>query len=61
MKVRIEIDCENDAFARRPEREVSRILDYASAHIDSNGVRQSDGKKLFDINGNTVGRVEVIE
>jgi hypothetical protein len=61
MNITITINCDNDAFGHRPAREVSRILDHASAHIDAHGIRDSDGKKLFDINGNSVGKIEVTE
>jgi hypothetical protein len=65
MKVRIEIDMENDAF--RPPgrmRELKRVMDTAREHVAElwlqvKGRKVGADKKLMDINGNSVGFVSV--
>jgi hypothetical protein len=60
MKVIIEIDCDNDAFAGDTKGEIRRIL--AAAFAAGNGLlRTMDGRKLSDVNGNTVGSIRVKE
>lgn len=59
MKVKIEIDCDNAAFADAPpEFELGRILRDIADQGEDHGV---DGIKVFirDVNGNKVGTVTV--
>lgn len=53
-KIIIEIKTTNDAFEGYMEQELSRILYNLTERIEE-GRRP---KKLMDINGNTVGKVE---
>lgn len=61
MKLRIEIDMENDALNGRNKgvREVSRIL--AEWLNVSKEMGRLNEQSLRDINGNRVGAVELIE
>lgn len=59
MEVNIHIECDNAAFdedGAGPSQEVARILHDSVNKILSDGI--SD-RKLRDINGNTVGYIEV--
>lgn len=65
MKVRIEIDCKNNAFTPPGRmRELKRILQEAKNHIPELwlAVKKTSfplAKGLMDINGNRVGSVSV--
>lgn len=60
MKLRIEIDLDNDAFyGTLLESEISRIL-YGLAHRFTNSGVPSDCP-IVDVNGATVGKAELIE
>lgn len=61
MRIRIELECDNSAFEGTPAREVSRILKNLARSAENGGLAELDGKKLMDINGNSVGRVEIEE
>lgn len=60
MEVTITINCDNDAFTASSAKEVERILRELARkmrvcqHADT-----FNGATLRDINGNTVGKVEV--
>ena len=62
MRLKIEIDMENAAFAENWRDEVARIIGSFSERIrfDSNIVYKVK-VPLYDINGNTVGRAEVAD
>lgn len=60
-KLRIELDCSNSAFEGAPGYEVSRILKTIIKATESGNLADLNGKRLMDVNGNTVGKVEVIE
>lgn len=67
MKVRIEFDCENDAFRGgdlllEVERVLARAADKMGdlLHRESIGVRSSDEAPLRDSNGNTIGKVVMV-
>ena len=53
--LRIEIQTDNDAFARRPASESCRILKEIIARLKDGEL----GGNLRDINGNTVGRYDL--
>lgn len=57
----LEIDTGNAAFAGRDgPAEVARILRRLADEVEiESGLTIQDGTKLFDVNGNTVGRVTV--
>lgn len=60
MRLRIEIDCGNDAFAAIPGREgqeVARILHDYAGKIAHDCLSMIGEGVLRDINGNTVGTV----
>jgi len=64
MKLRIEIDLDNDAFAgRKLAREVEKILDLLPSDLDGVGRRQlaTFSKTLMDSNGNSVGKAVVVD
>jgi hypothetical protein len=58
MKVKIEIACDNDAFAEDPAGEVSRILQQLAEDVTQ--ACTSGSQDLFDINGNKVGKYRVV-
>lgn len=60
MKLRIEFDMDNAAFADdglSGMYEAARILRDAAKHLERDG----EGRTLHDSNGNAVGRMEIIE
>lgn len=60
MKLRIEIDLENDAFRGRAQavREVRRIM---AAYLSRCAINSElVDKKLLDGNGNSVGQAELV-
>lgn len=57
MTLTITIQCDNAAFSENPGGEVARILRRYADDIDG---MEPEETKLRDINGNTVGKVEVI-
>jgi hypothetical protein len=65
MDVRIRINCDNAAFEdENCGSEIARILERLAEAIccwELSELKRIDGKPLIDINGNTVGRVEVSE
>lgn len=66
MKVRIEIEVDNDAFVGESDemrRELRRILMNAAENIAINELRMDLGDcyPLHDYNGNRVGEMTVIE
>ena len=65
MQIIVTIDCDNAAFGdsgRDAAHEVERILaEFVRGLYDQADLRDYDGIKLRDINGNTVGQVQVTE
>lgn len=62
MKIRIEIDCDNAAFEHAPQHETARILTWLAKELRVHGIKLlNGGHKMRDINGNTVGKAEIIE
>lgn len=64
MRLRIEIDMANAAFEEDTEYELQHILDGVPARVVRQIILQQRGLPpaddlLKDINGNTVGRVEI--
>ena len=59
MKFTCEIDMDNAAFEDGPATELASILRTVIACIEAGG-ENKDGKPLRDINGNTVGRFDVM-
>lgn len=62
MEIVIRIDCDNAAFGEDEAEksqglEVARILNKLADEIESGGL--SDGFNLRDINGNTVGSMDI--
>ena len=53
--IKITISTENDAFVPEPWPEVKRILQ----NIEANTLEDLDRKKLYDLNGNPVGLIQV--
>lgn len=59
MEITITINTDNDAFADgNLETEVARILNYLAARVKVGGV---DTYPIKDINGNTVGEMNVLD
>ena len=58
MKLTIEINCNNAAFADDAAGECARILNHLAGQL-GNPLGIYDGHRLFDINGNRVGKLEV--
>lgn len=61
MKAKIKIQMDNSAFAEEPTIELARILYDLSIKIDGESWEHVDNLKLRDINGNTVGVLEITE
>jgi hypothetical protein len=63
MAFTLSIDTDNAAFDGDPSPEVARLLRVVADTLDYNdsgaGPLLSDGGKLYDINGNAVGRWEL--
>lgn len=62
MKITITINCDNAAFGDDPGPEAGRILARVAREFAAYGVDKlppGNLKTLRDINGNTVGKVEV--
>lgn len=59
MKIQIEITMDNAAFGDQPEDELSRILANMAERYRFNNVYAFD--KIYDINGNVVGKAVVTE
>ena len=60
--IRVEIDTKNAAFGDYPGYEVARILgELVKRFTDYPDQPLSGSCKLRDINGNTVGEMEVVE
>jgi hypothetical protein len=63
MKAIIEIKMDNAAFEAAPKVELHRILRQLSGNVlNEGGVhRVGDSIAAIDINGNTVGKLEIVE
>ncbi len=61
MKSKIEIDMNNSAFAEEPTIELARIFRILAREIEYLPWEQADNIKAFDINGNSVGVLEITE
>jgi hypothetical protein len=68
MKLVITIDCDNSAFNGKDcGRELARILQNVTDRVDLESKSEllrgyhGDPKTLFDINGNRVGSMEVVD
>ncbi len=60
MNITITINTDNEAFVGQPKEEVRRIL--GELFKPGGGLlRTWDGRKLLDVNGNTVGKVEITD
>jgi hypothetical protein len=61
MKAKIEINLDNDAFKQSPV-ELAHVLRNLAEDIEFiNGVNLGTFIGIADINGNTVGQLEVVE
>ncbi len=58
MEVNINICCDNAAFTESSEQEVGRILKNIIQKINYRGLEDFN---LFDLNGNCVGEVNVLD
>ena len=61
MDVKITINCDNAVFGDYPEIELARILTDLAGKVQTEPFDYIDGMPLRDLNGNTVGRVELTE
>jgi hypothetical protein len=59
VRFTLTIDCDNAAFEDHPGSEVARILKEVARKLPADDL--GSGFKLRDVNGNTVGKVEVSE
>lgn len=55
MNVRIDINCENDAFYQAGGAEVARILRTLATKIEMDALTLDDDMELRDYNGQKVG------
>jgi len=60
MKLKIEICMDNDAFTGPAGVELARILRRFADHVDRSYPMLGE-EPLMDLNGNTVGKAEVVE
>lgn len=58
MRFVVEIDCDNAAFEDEPASELIRILKNQVLPALRDG---EEDRRLRDINGNTVGRFQILE
>ena len=56
MDIKITLNTDNDSFQPSPSMEVARILGNAIDDMQIEGLRE---RPLMDMNGNTVGRIEL--
>jgi len=69
MKLTIEIEMDNDAFADEPETELARVLRTCTDKFQRQLARANYclcdapevDDKLLDVNGNTVGRIRLVK
>jgi hypothetical protein len=61
MKIKIEIDCDNDAFISNGYLELKRIFLKLVDVPEWEPIENLDNKKLYDSNGNFVGKIKVSE
>jgi hypothetical protein len=59
MKLRVTIQLDNEAFQPEAGSQVSRILRNLADSYDGRDLLPGETFKLFDINGNHVGKAEV--
>lgn len=59
MRVNITIECDNDAFHPSQSNELARILQDAADRVLLEGTVGE--RPLLDLNGNTVGRLMVVQ
>lgn len=61
--ITITLNTDNEAFTENESNEVSRILKHLAEGFRcvDYSINELEGRRLSDINGNTVGRVRVIE
>ena len=61
MKMRFEITMDNAAFEPDLGWELARILQDLSEKVqETDDLRTLHGRRLMDVNGNAVGKVEVL-
>lgn len=60
MELIIQINMDNAAFGDSPQDEAARIIREFAAYLETNGV-ETYKRRLADINGNTVGRAEILQ
>jgi hypothetical protein len=56
-KFKLEFEMDNEAFDDNQQYEIARILDEIKRDV----LRLSTGRKIRDINGNTVGKWDIWE
>lgn len=61
MMIRIEIDTESEAFVDNKEFEFYRILGQLKHWLTDSRLNNGCCYPIQDINGNTVGKLEVVE
>ena len=62
MKATLQIDMGNAAFGERPATELARILRNIAQDVDGHCLQYvGDAVFAIDINGNSVGKLEIVE
>lgn len=60
MQLTITINTDNDSFKPAPQLEVARILaDLSEKAEEAVSLRDMNGRKVMDENGNSVGKISV--
>lgn len=58
MKVKIEFNTDNAAFDDN-DQECARILKDLTEKASEYGIDSLNGRKIFDVNGNSIGKITV--
>ena len=62
MKATLQINMDNAAFGERPATELARILRNMAQDVDEHCLQYAgDAVFAIDINGNSVGKLEIVE
>jgi hypothetical protein len=60
MQFIMKVNMNNAAFEESSGDEVCRILDKVSIFVEGSDLSVGDGYSVYDINGNTVGRWDIV-
>jgi len=61
MNLNITINMDNEAFVGRPKAEIKRIISHLLNTTQLSAMAYGNSKTLMDINGNSVGKAEIVK